>query len=49
MLNDISNFEQKRMKNLVNCQQLLLIEIWRHSKFAAICAKTVEKNTIERL
>jgi hypothetical protein len=47
MLNDISNFEQKRMKNLVNCQQLLLIEIWRHSKFGGnLCKNRGEKHHI---
>jgi hypothetical protein len=30
----ISNFEQKRVKNLVNCQRLLCTETWRHSKLA---------------
>jgi hypothetical protein len=49
MLNGISNFEWKRVEKLVDCQQLLLTGMWWHSKVAAICVKTVEKNTIEPL
>jgi hypothetical protein len=47
MLDGISNFEWKMMKNLVNCQQLLFTETKWHSK--SICAKSVEKNTLEPL
>jgi hypothetical protein len=39
MLIGISNFERKRVKNLVNCQQLLCTETWRHSKMARCSCK----------
>jgi hypothetical protein len=39
MLSDISNFEWKKEKNLVNCQQLLFTETWRHSKFGCNLCK----------
>jgi hypothetical protein len=48
MLNGISNFEWKRMKNLVNRQQLLFTET-EIQILASIYAKSVEKNTIEPL
>jgi hypothetical protein len=32
----ISNFEWKLVKNVVNRQQLLFTEAWRHSKFDCI-------------
>jgi hypothetical protein len=35
MLNGISDFEGKLVKNLVSCQQLLFTETWRHSKFGS--------------
>jgi hypothetical protein len=39
MLNDISNFEWKRVENLVNCQHLLFTGILRHSKFGSNLCK----------
>jgi hypothetical protein len=44
MLNDISNFEWKGMKHLVNYQQLLFTEIEWHSKFGSnLCKNRGEK------
>jgi hypothetical protein len=39
MLIGISNFEWKRVKNLVNHQQLLFTETERHSKFGSRLCK----------
>jgi hypothetical protein len=39
MLNGISNFEGKLVKNVVNRQQLLFSETWRHSKFGCNLCK----------
>jgi hypothetical protein len=39
MLNGISNFEWKRIKNLVDCQQLLFTETEWHSKFGSNLCK----------
>jgi hypothetical protein len=39
MLDGISNFEWKMVKNLVNCQQLLFTGFWRHSKLASRSCK----------
>jgi hypothetical protein len=39
MLDGISNFEWKRVENLVNCQQLLFTEIWRHLKSGSSLCK----------
>jgi hypothetical protein len=39
MLDGILNFEWKRMKNVVNYQQLLFTEKWRHSKFGCDLCK----------
>jgi hypothetical protein len=44
MLDGISNFERKKVENLVNCQQLLFTEMQWHSKFGCNLCKTVEKN-----
>jgi hypothetical protein len=45
MLNGISNFEWKRVENLVNCQQLLFTEIEWHSKFGSnLCKNYGEKH-----
>jgi hypothetical protein len=49
MLDGISNFEWKMVKNLVNYQQHLFTGIWRHSKLASRSCKTIEKNTYESL
>jgi hypothetical protein len=46
MSNGISNFEWKRMKNLVNCQQLLFTETEWHSKFGSKLCKTRGENII---
>jgi hypothetical protein len=35
-------FEGKEVKNLVNCQQLLFTETWRHTKFGCnLCKNTI--------
>jgi hypothetical protein len=39
MLDVISNFEWKRVENLVNCQQLLFTGIGWHSKFGSSLRK----------
>jgi hypothetical protein len=39
MLKGISNFEWKRMKNLINRQQLLFTETEWHSKFGSNLGK----------
>jgi hypothetical protein len=45
MLDGILNFEWKRMKNVVNYQQLLFTEKWRHSKFGCdLCKIRWEKH-----
>jgi hypothetical protein len=45
MMNGISNFEWKRMKNLVNCQQLLFTRTEWHSKFGSnLCEIRWEKH-----
>jgi hypothetical protein len=41
----ISNFERKRVKNLVNWQHLLFTETWRYSKFCSnLCKIRGEKH-----
>jgi hypothetical protein len=45
MLDGISNFEWKRVENLVNCQQLLFTGIEWHSKFRSnLCKNYGEKH-----
>jgi hypothetical protein len=45
MLDGISNLERKRMKNLVNCQQLLFTESEWDSKFGSnLCKNHGEKH-----
>jgi hypothetical protein len=45
MLNGISDFEGKLVKNLVNCQQLLFTETEWHSKFGSnLCKIRGEKH-----
>jgi hypothetical protein len=45
MLDGISNFEWKRVKNLVNRQQVLFTETKRHSKFGCnLCKNCREKH-----
>jgi hypothetical protein len=39
MLSGVSNFEWKRVKNMVNCQQLLFTETEWHSKFGCTLCK----------